>query len=586
MKFQLLIPILIVSSYCSYLGIDVSYHQGKINWPQVASSKHFVIIRAGYTNNVDSKWETNYMEAKKAGLKVGAYWYTKAKSEADAESDANQILKLLKGKKLEWPIYYDIEEQSIFQDGIEDIITHKFCSILENNNYYCGIFSFYDALTNNFKGNTKNVYDVWLSHYTTNTTYKGKYQVWQHSKKGACPGIVGDVDLDIGYIDYEVIMKKNGKNGFNFDNSGFIWNYLISSNSNCSQYGTAALMGYFNEISGLQSDLYEEKYHSSIGLNNQEYTDRVNKGTYNNFINDNIGYGLAQWNSYESKNQLLKSCQGKINDIECQLRFVIYELENKYKDLWEILRTCNHLSFCSNKIVEFSKNQNIIKKNSIYNYAVEYYKSFSKKCNSTQFFSFIVKDCYDFPKIPTNCDFIGMLNLINDGHFNNPYNISCWKDQYRCLDNYYYNYSSGGCELLRNEYIIPGCLYYDSGEEIRCKQCNKNYNLKHLGDYNYICSKSTKQIEHCANNFEDMYGNVSCWSCEMPYYVAPNSKCIKVPAHIDNCEVHEEFYNGELSCLKIEEIEENEEEEENSYLNSNEISFKLLILIVHCFLFF
>ena len=87
-------------------GIDVSSYQGSINWAAVAKTKHFAILRAGTgfkgVDNKDSKFKDNYRDAKNAGVKVGAYYYSYAQSVEGAKNEANWFLNHLKGKKFEW----------------------------------------------------------------------------------------------------------------------------------------------------------------------------------------------------------------------------------------------------------------------------------------------------------------------------------------------------------------------------------------------------------------------------------------------------------------------------------------------------
>ena len=119
--------LLIFSAYSAFTGIDVSTYQGYITWPTVAQNNHFAIIRAGYGfGHIDDYYETNYNNAKAAGVKVGAYWYSYASSTSDAVQEANYVIQALKGKQFEWPIYYDIEEQSIFDAGITSDIAKPF----------------------------------------------------------------------------------------------------------------------------------------------------------------------------------------------------------------------------------------------------------------------------------------------------------------------------------------------------------------------------------------------------------------------------------------------------------------------------
>ena len=200
-------------------GIDVSYYQGTINWAAVAKTKHFAIIRAGTgfngEDNVDLNFEDNYIQAKNAGVKVGAYYYSYAQSVEGAKKEANWFLNHLNRKKFEWPVYYDIEEPSQFEAGIHNDIAKAFCSILEAHNYYCGIYASGSRWSYNFDNEVKTKYTAWVAHWdVSKPTYSGDYAVWQKSSKGSVNGITEDVDLDESYINFEPIMSQYNKNGY------------------------------------------------------------------------------------------------------------------------------------------------------------------------------------------------------------------------------------------------------------------------------------------------------------------------------------------------------------------------------------
>ncbi len=145
---------------------------------------------------------------------MGAYWYSYAASASDAVQEANYAIKALKGKQFEWPIYYDIEEKSIFNAGIQNAIAKAFCEVLEANKYYCGIYSSASALNNYFNDYTKTKFTIWVAHWDVDVpSYKGSYGLWQY-KVGYTTGVSGQVDLDYGYIDFEPIMKEKGLNGY------------------------------------------------------------------------------------------------------------------------------------------------------------------------------------------------------------------------------------------------------------------------------------------------------------------------------------------------------------------------------------
>ena len=209
------ILLLFLGISCYYQGIDVSTWQSYIDWPTTAQHTYFAIIRAGYgIGGYDDFFQYNYENAKANGVKVGAYWYSYASSVNDAVQEANSIIQALAGKQFEWPIYYDIEEQSIFSAGIASAIAKAFCEVLEANKYYCGIYSSASALNSYFDSYVKEKFTIWVAHWDVDRpSYYGAYGLWQY-KVGYTAGVSGQVDLDYGYIDFEPVMKQNHLNGY------------------------------------------------------------------------------------------------------------------------------------------------------------------------------------------------------------------------------------------------------------------------------------------------------------------------------------------------------------------------------------
>ena len=204
-------------------GIDVSKWNGTVDFKAVKNAGYdFVIINAGYGRYIHQKdpfFEINYQNAKDAGLDVGAYWYSYAKTAADAELEAKTFVEAVWGKKFEYPLCFDIED--ISQAGLSNKTINdmckSFCSYLEKNGYYAVIYSFGGWLENRINATNKKTYDIWLAEWTNASkpyVYTGTYGMWQFSSTARVPGINGDVDVNRAYKDYPTIIKNAGLNGF------------------------------------------------------------------------------------------------------------------------------------------------------------------------------------------------------------------------------------------------------------------------------------------------------------------------------------------------------------------------------------
>ena len=186
-------------------GIDVSEHQGTINWAQVKKSGvDYAIIRCGYgmdqTDQDDKNWYTNADACIKNGIPFGTYLYSYADSVERAKSEAQHVLRLVKGYNLSYPIYYDLEESSVREKlSTTEIanIAQAFCDIIEDAGYEVAIYANTDWFTNYLTNNKFSQWDKWVAQYNTICTYKGDYSMWQCSSQGRVNGISGYVDLNI-----------------------------------------------------------------------------------------------------------------------------------------------------------------------------------------------------------------------------------------------------------------------------------------------------------------------------------------------------------------------------------------------------
>lgn len=201
-------------------GIDVSKWQGNIDFNKVkAAGVDFVIIRAGYgryINQKDPYFEQNYTRAKAAGLNVGAYWYSYAASIADANAEAAVCIEAIKGKQFEYPIFFDLEENSQFAKGkafCSDLVV-AFCGALEKAGYFAGLYMSRSPLTQYITKDVAARYTLWVAEYGAKLNYNGDVGMWQNTSSWRVAGINGNVDHDYSYLDYPTIIKNGGFNGF------------------------------------------------------------------------------------------------------------------------------------------------------------------------------------------------------------------------------------------------------------------------------------------------------------------------------------------------------------------------------------
>ena len=207
----------------TFKGIDVSMYQGNIDFAKVKNSGvDFVIIRCNNWDNnrncvvKDPYFERNYKNAKAAGLKVGAYYFTWQTTTAGAKQDAALCLGYIKGKQFDYPIYFDLEWQKAFAQGktVCSEMVKTFCNTLEAAGYWAGLYISRSPLQQYISASVAKRYALWVAEYGSRCNYGGTYGMWQYSSTGRVSGISGNVDMDICYVDYPAKIKAAGLNGF------------------------------------------------------------------------------------------------------------------------------------------------------------------------------------------------------------------------------------------------------------------------------------------------------------------------------------------------------------------------------------
>lgn len=199
-------------------GIDVSYVQKNIDWQKVKQAGiGFVFARIGYGKELSQKdvmFESHYAGAKKAGLLIGGYHYSYAMNIEGALKEAENCLAMLEGKKLDFPIAYDIEEAKQFVLSPEELyrIYKTFADRIEAAGYKCILYTNKNWLINKWDKTrlAAEGVPIWMAQYNRTMTYHGKCKIaiWQNSSSGNMNGIQGRVDTNVLLTDIKEIIRE------------------------------------------------------------------------------------------------------------------------------------------------------------------------------------------------------------------------------------------------------------------------------------------------------------------------------------------------------------------------------------------
>ena len=182
--------------------IDVSEHQGKINWEKVKPQIDGAILRCGYgmdiTRQDDKEFRRNADECTRLNIPFGVYLYSYADSDEKAKSEAAHVLRLIEGYKLSYPVYLDLEENGTQGGAIGR--AKIFGQIIEKAGYWCGIYANLYWWKTHLVG--LEAYTKWVAQYSGACDYKGKnLDMWQYTSTGSIAGIAGNVDMNVCYRD-------------------------------------------------------------------------------------------------------------------------------------------------------------------------------------------------------------------------------------------------------------------------------------------------------------------------------------------------------------------------------------------------
>jgi GH25 family lysozyme M1 (1,4-beta-N-acetylmuramidase) len=225
------------------MGLDISEHQGdSFNFKAAkAAGFEYVILRCGYSSSpksgarMDYHFERNYIAAREAGLDIGVYLYSYAGTLAEAKDDLANFLKYIEGKKFEYPVYLDFENNEARQEMGSDPETAKQICLtildgLADAGYLAGLYSYAAWSDHNYNGWLADVadeigkkYDFWMANYAKNdgtlsienaTRYSTKYGMHQYTSALKINGYAGNLDANICFKDYPAIVRAYGFNGY------------------------------------------------------------------------------------------------------------------------------------------------------------------------------------------------------------------------------------------------------------------------------------------------------------------------------------------------------------------------------------
>ncbi len=245
-------------------GIDVSHHQGVIDWDRVAKHIDFAILRCGYgsdlTSQDDRQWKANVEACTRLKIPFGVYIYSHATNEEEARSEAHHVLRLLKGYKPSMPVYLDLEDEDISENCTPTQILANatvFCDMIRAAGYTPGIYANTYWWSTYLSSPQYDKWDRWVARYNSTLDFNRPYSMWQYTSEGSVPGIQGNVDMNRWYAEKPFV-------GCNHS-----YTFRVKQEPTCTEQGirlyTCSLCG----------DTYEEK----IGPKGHSYRKAVTPPT-------------------------------------------------------------------------------------------------------------------------------------------------------------------------------------------------------------------------------------------------------------------------------------------------------------------
>ena len=292
-------------------GIDVSEFQGFINWDKVkADGIEFAILKLGNiydydANYKDSKFETNYKNARAQGIKIGAYIYNYCNTVDTLKEGLEWAIEKLDGKKFDMPIYLDMEDKDIQGETVETLTEqcNEFAKYVKSKGYQVGVYANANWLKNELNPNEfdKDI-SVWAAQYYKECQYTGKYDIWQYTSSGKVDGVSGNCDMN--YLYNENIIEESTTT--DKKSVGELAQEVIDGKWGDGEDRKAKL-----EEAGYDYNAVQDRVNEILSKNNKKSVTEVAKDV----INGKYGNGDERKKKLETEGYDYDEVQAKVNQL-------------------------------------------------------------------------------------------------------------------------------------------------------------------------------------------------------------------------------------------------------------------------------
>lgn len=287
-------------------GIDISTWQKNVDYKKLKEQGvEFAIIRCGYGwSYEDKEFKTHYEGLTREGIKVGAYFFSYANNLENAKQEAETCLKIIKNKKFDLPIFYDLETNTIQNLG-KNMITQMavlFCETIEKAGYRAGVYANLNWWKNYLDRSKLQKYAIWLAQWNVKLTADFDVNIWQYSSSGKLQGIVGKVDLDV-LVNADNLYANQITETNKTDTIKKEVTYKIVNDVILGKYGNGEDRKKALEKEGYNAEDIQEEVNRKM----------VKKKSKTTIVNEVI---KGIWDNGENRKKLLESCGYNAEEIQ------------------------------------------------------------------------------------------------------------------------------------------------------------------------------------------------------------------------------------------------------------------------------